>query len=515
MNRAHILLLFGFVLIFGCISQPSTPPSQLNTTYASNNATSHVAQTADQLFASAKLQYDNDNYTSASKLYAQAREAYTKQGNPGMEREAYYEMLRAMRTTYEFEYDEKTAMEMALNSTPKLPEELIQQVLDDKRNYIINESRRYYFTAFIDNIYYRNLDLMRQKTKGGELDEFFGNMMPIILNKTEFNGSYMNPIRYELNEELNLPRADLPATGTLKIWIPLPTETESQKDIKIISIGPQEYMKGLPVTTGDIGFVYFEIPLNALKTDLNFTVNAEFTSYEQRFRVDPEKVGRYDTESEEYKKYTTSYGNTVITPEIKELALKIKGNETNPYLIAEKIYWYVITNVPYSYMPHLMLEQKGIPEAQYVDEYQVGDCGSQSMYFTALCRAVGIPARTIGGYQMFPPQIGTHFWAQFYLPNYGWIPVDTTVAELADRSDELTEDETKGYKEFFFGNLDAYRYVIQKDADVQPTPQPDESNMYSMVMQHPAFSCDTATEDLGAVIEDNRHIAIVPINENN
>ena len=53
---------------------------------------------------------------------------------------------------------------------------------------------------------------------------------------------------------------------------------------------------------------------------------------------------------------TASGTNIVITPEMKEKAEEIVGNETNPYLQARMIYWYIVTTLPYSHAPHIYLE---------------------------------------------------------------------------------------------------------------------------------------------------------------
>ena len=85
---------------------------------------------------------------------------------------------------------------------------------------------------------------------------------------------------------------------------------------------------------------------------------------------------------------------------MKQKAEEIVGNETNPYLQARMIYWYIINTLPYSHAPHIYLDAAGIPESTYVLGTGVGDCGTQSMYFAALCRSLGIPARAVGGYQL-------------------------------------------------------------------------------------------------------------------
>jgi len=82
---------------------------------------------------------------------------------------------------------------------------------------------------------------------------------------------------------------------------------------------------------------------------------------------------------------------------------------------------------------------------------EAGDCGAQSMYFSALCRSLGIPARTTGGWQLFSGNFGDHFWAEFFLPNYGWLPVDPTAAELSLYPPDLTDQQRKVFIDFYFG----------------------------------------------------------------
>ncbi|OPX74936.1 MAG: hypothetical protein A4E39_00362 [Methanoregulaceae archaeon PtaB.Bin152] len=71
--------------------------------------------------------------------------------------------------------------------------------------------------------------------------------------------------------------------------------------------------------------------------------------------------------------------NIAITPGITKKALEIVGGETKPQIPAEKIYWHIMDTLPYSHVPHFMLETAGIPESTFVLETGFGDCGSQSM----------------------------------------------------------------------------------------------------------------------------------------
>ena len=104
------------------------------------------------------------------------------------------------------------------------------------------------------------------------------------------------------------------------------------------------------MTNGEIGYVYYEIPLEEIDGNLLITARIGFTSYEQLFNVDPEKVEAYDTGDPEYVKHTASERNIEITGEIRETAREIVGKETDPYLQAQLIYNYIITTYPYIYV---------------------------------------------------------------------------------------------------------------------------------------------------------------------
>ncbi|GAH19016.1 unnamed protein product, partial [marine sediment metagenome] len=199
------------------------------------------------------------------------------------------------------------------------------------------------------------------------------------------------------------------------------------------------------------------------------------------------------------------------TSEIREKAREIVRDEKNPYLAAKKIYHYIVEKIDYSHMPHMTLNVLGKPESVYVHENSYGDCGAQGTYFSALCRSLGIPARTSGGMQLCPGEEGGHFWAEFYLPNYGWLPVDTSIAQIANYPIELTDDERRAFKEFFFGSQDPYRYVIQKDVDVPITPEPDEPVLLPMAIQFPAVVCKTSQENPAFVVLDHWNIEFKPV----
>ena len=481
MQAITLLVLTIAVLAAGCMTgQATTPESK-----------------GDALFAQGEIAFQNNNLHAAAQLFTLAQENYTAAGNATAALNARNRASIAGRMTAEFPYN-RSQIETIINATfPDIPAGRRESWLPcDQSQCITSDGSVWYLVSTVNNIKYHNMDIMRNATAEKGETPFYDQLKPYALAPAvQGAGNYINPISWEGTEVLSVPADQLPKNGTLRLWIPLPIETESQRNVTILSVEPAQYVKSRTGTDSDIGLAYLEIPLDSVTGDsLNVTATFRFTQYEQQFIIDPAKVGSYNTSDPEYLKYTAPGKNIAITPEIKAQALEIVGNETNPFLQAEKIYWHVI-GLPYSSVPHARLDAAGIPESTYVLSTGFGDCGSQSMYFAALCRAIGIPARAVGGYQLVPGYEGPHFWSEYYLPGYGWIPNDVTVAEGAEWSYNATDNERYQYKAYYAGNLDPYRYIIQKDVDIPLTPDAGDAVMFRTVVQSPKAVCDTCDTD--------------------
>lgn len=480
-TQIAILLMLVAVLAAGCTSsQTASPASQ-----------------GDALYAQAESAFAQDNFHAAADLYGEAYDQYKAENNAKAAKDAYNKASISVRMTAEFPYNRSEAVALIDEAFPGVSEERKAGFLPcDQSQCITSDGETWFFANTVPNIRSHNVDLMREATSAMGETPFYDQIKPIAFAPVDAGaGNYRDPVTWEGTEILSIPVSDLPKTGTLRLWIPLPIETESQRDVTIISVEPAQYVKSQTGSGADLGLVYLEVPLDQVTGDfLNVTARFRYTGYEQRFVIDPAKVLSYDTSDPEYLKYTKSGKNIVITPEMKAKALEVVGTETNPYLQAEKIYWHVISH-PYSNAPHVRISVDGTPESVYMLESGFGDCGTQSMYFAALCRSLGIPARAIGGYQLVPGHEGTHFWSEYYLPGYGWIPNDVTIAEGAEWSYDATDKERHQYKAYYASNLDPYRYVIQKDVDIPIVPSPGDVVMFDMVVQLPKAVCDTCTKD--------------------
>lgn len=458
----------------------------------------------EQVFNEARELEKSADYIKALVIYKRAKPLLIIEGKKELADQCRFAFTRINNITMTYPYNEEQFRKIIKDKYPGTTDARIDELIKDGRMPQMKiDGTTYYFSEFTNTLYHVYPDFRKKEEAGalGKNTELFEVMSPYIYNKDQ-----KTPITYMAEGKVIVPRAKLAKKGLLKVWVPLPLVTAAQQEVEILSVYPKKYIKYPLKKDGDIGITYMEVPLEELKKNLQIGLKIKFKHFEERFNVNPKMIGAYDKESELYKRYTKSYKNTTVTDSIRATAKKIAGDETNPYIIAKKFYDHIVYNLDYSYTPHGALDALKIPESVFVHEHGYGDCGAQSMYFSALCRAAGIPARTSGGYQLFPMNktgCGTHFWAQIYLPNYGWMPVDTSVGQIAKYISNISEKQKKDYIEYFYGQMDPFRYLIQKDVDIALIPPANEPLVFSIVLQTPTAICAEMDENPGMLFMDN------------
>jgi transglutaminase-like putative cysteine protease len=454
---------------------------------------------ADEAYARGLAAYGAADYRVAEERFTEAYTLYTDAGDTDKALKARNAIFRANRTYMEYPFDRSAAEAAMRERVPWIADAAIAEWLDTRAQTIVSENETLYFYDVAGNYLYAHpAEIQKQNERGVDFD-YLGRFA-WAEDQPEGIGPYVNPVRYVGVERLEIPHEALPSTGILKIWLPLPVETDAQRNVTVTNLSAPDYIVAGPFTTGSIGYVYYEVPAGAVNGDLVITADIAFTSYEQNFEdIDPALVGEYNTSDPEYLLYTKSERNIELTDAVRAKAREIVGNETNPHLQAQMIYYHIIETYPYSHVPHGSIDAREpkVAESTYMFETGHGDCGTQSTLFSAFCRSLGIPARTLGGYQMIMAETpGGHFWSEYYLPGYGWVPNDVTVAEAADWV-AIPEEKRTAFKDYYATNLDSARLVIQKNIDAPMDPVlPDDAAIFRCVRQSPAIVSDTADYDI-------------------
>lgn len=476
-------------------------------------------ENADELFKKAQENESKAYYIKAKELYRDAMTQYLKENKKDMAQISRAKMFKMERIVSEYPFSEEDLKKIFKKAFPAFGEKDFDEwIKKGMFDHIKTDGKTMYFEGALANILFRNGDIaMRVPEKIKGESEVTKKFMDLFTRPKDsgipiypFN-PYVHPVYYLGTATVEISRKELPKEGIFRLWVPFPIQSASQRDVQIIEITPQEYCKNGPQIDSDLGCVYFEIPLEKLKQDLKIKLRYSFAHYEQIFNIDPNNVGGYDKESELYKRYTKSDANITITDDIRKKAFEIVGYEKNPYICAKKIYDYVLKDIKYSLMPHVYLNQLEISESIFVHEKKFGDCGTQSMYVAAMLRALGIPARCPGGMFIVPGEpAGYHFWGEFYLSNYGWVPYDTTVADALRTSGELDASLKKTIEEYYFAHQDPYRFIIQNNVDVPIYPLQSQPRLCSVVLQMPEAECSLMDKDPSMFVLKKYEIEVVP-----
>lgn len=160
--------------------------------------------------------------------------------------------------------------------------------------------------------------------------------------------------------------------------------------------------------------------------------------------------------------------NTILSPiniETIRLAKEITDQQGNDYEKARAIFHYIVENYRYIYPP----SSRGVNSFL---EVKKGDCGEFSFLFTALCRALKIPARTVVGSWAYG-KMNAHVWNEFFIEDEGWISVDTSMAYIQKKQPFRFFDsslKTLHWKKYF-GKTEGQRVVFSKDTEIELVPE--------------------------------------------
>ena len=254
------------------------------------------------------------------------------------------------------------------------------------------------------------------------------------------------------------------------VYLPVPSEWDAQRDLEITLIDPETTSQNVDPSNGN-PILYWKLGRTpASGESQEFELAFDFTAYETNTYINPAAVQPYLTESPDYVKYTQAEPYIESDdPQIIDLAISLADGETNPYVLAKIFYDYIFENVRYE------LLQQGLNGAKYILENKVGECGDYSALFIALCRASGIPARPIVGYWAISGNNQTHVWAEFFLEEMGWIPVDVTIGQ-----------SESSMRDYYFGNMDNQRVILSKGFN-SPLVPTAPGNYVAPILQCPSW----------------------------
>lgn len=191
----------------------------------------------------------------------------------------------------------------------------------------------------------------------------------------------------------------------------------------------------------------------------------EKESIQIRYMVDsyiPNKS--HSLTNEEKTFYLRSTELVPITNDIKELAQSLVKDTTSIYKQAYILFEHLVLQYSYLYPP----KERG---ALSFLRDKKGDCGEFSFLYSALCRSLGIPCRTmIGCWAVGSMQ--AHVWNEVFIEGKGWLPVDCSMANVQKKKPwqfVISSLRTLQWKKYF-GETEGQRIVFSIDTEIPLTP---------------------------------------------
>lgn len=247
---------------------------------------------------------------------------------------------------------------------------------------------------------------------------------------------------YHVDNQVIVDRRECSSLNRLSILVPYPLTNQYQ------TISNESYLGGELLSVPNninkyVRFYFTNQDLSvfeeyvAVRVGFDATLHPYFFDFSQINTIYP-----YNTSSDEYQQNIGASDVYIVPnhPTINTIAEDLWSNSSDIVDYARKCYEYVAQNFEY------LNPNTGLHPLSDILAGGGGDCGNLSSIYISLLRNKSIPSRHV---VTIRPDGSYHVWAEFYLENYGWIPVDVTYKQ---------SDPSGNY----FGNYDGNGIVVTR-----------------------------------------------------
>jgi len=236
--------------------------------------------------------------------------------------------------------------------------------------------------------------------------------------------------------------------NSLFIWMPQPAVSASQRNARLLARSAEPFVENY---RGTSLFQFTNLRPNE-KQELSLSYVAEVYAVETSIKSQtPVKLNMPFLAGSVYT--LPSILIPADDPKIKAKAAEITGKERNPYGKAQKIYEWLVSS------GGIQAGQLKGGAIEALEEKQA-DSYRTSLLFCALARSAGIPALPVAGVLVNRSRGTTrHYWAEFWLDGFGWIPVDPALGAGAPPPDFNLRGDNGRY---YFGSLDNQRIAFSR-----------------------------------------------------
>jgi transglutaminase-like putative cysteine protease len=258
-----------------------------------------------------------------------------------------------------------------------------------------------------------------------------------------------NKRSYTVNYSVNVKVEEAEAPNTMYLWIPRPVAYSAQKNAELLLSSMEPFIEKYR------GVSLYKMDNLAAGKDIQIMLAWKIDVYSIATSIQAQSV-RQESQSPIIDAYAQSSPQfPADDPRIKTQAAAILGRERNPYLKAQRIYEWM-TDGTLNWVNQAEGDIFNVLETKRTDSYL------SALLYCTLLRSEGIPCQMVAGILINRDrQSINHYWAEFWVDGFGWIPVDPAMGASAlqdGASFSLNESQTASY----FGNIDSQRIAFSR-----------------------------------------------------
>lgn len=270
------------------------------------------------------------------------------------------------------------------------------------------------------------------------------------------------------------------------LWIPVAHDTEFQT-VKVTGVAaPKNHEINLEPALGN-KILHVRVPASSLP--LTVRVDYDILRHERKTDLAARNAAASLSPADR-DRYLAGTDLVPVGAKATELS-GFKASATDSLAVARQAYDHVLGKMKYG-KPEGKAWGKGSTE--YACTEGVGNCTDFHAYFMSLTRTNGIPSRFTMGMSVPNDKkegeiAGYHCWAEFWLNDHGWVPVDISEADkVVDTKPEMAD--------YYFGGLTVDRVDFTSGRDVKLVPPGKAATLNFFIYPYCEIDGKEAAKDL-------------------
>jgi len=276
-----------------------------------------------------------------------------------------------------------------------------------------------------------------------------GSSPPMVFDLNSRPGTkiFHDKRSYTFNYSVNVKIGEAQTPNTLYLWVPRPASSAAQRNMELLA-GSIE-----PFVDNYRGISLYKLDDLTANSDIQIGLSWKVEVYRVETSVWSQSI-KQDSNSLINAAYTqSSVQFPSDDPRMVNQAAAITGKERNPYIKAQRIYeWMTGGNFVWE------SQSKG-DIFTALETKRIDSCLAALLYCTLL-RSAGVPCQPVAGVLVSRNrQTMNHYWAEFWIDGFGWVPVDPAMGAGAIPDQFGIRSDKPNY---YFGNIDSQRIAFSR-----------------------------------------------------